>query len=139
MFFNFYISFRSLQVTAYGTGTNYLCLTSSYNTRKKVKKKSFENFENWHFQGNFSFFPSLSLYLPQVTPFDLQSSFLACRLKVAQIEQKKFFLKIFIFDHFRAIFDLFGAYSNYIEKIALKSSKMKIFKKKFFFALSKPL
>merc|ERR1739842_247006 len=58
MFFNFYISFRSLQVTAYGTGTNYLCLTSSYNTRKKVKKKKkkFRKFRKLAFLGTFFVF-----------------------------------------------------------------------------------
>ena len=33
---------------------------------------------------------------------------------------------MFIFDDLRAIFYLFGAYSNYIKKIGLKSSKIKI-------------
>jgi len=33
MYLNFYIFFRILQVTVSGTGTNYLCLTSSNNTR----------------------------------------------------------------------------------------------------------
>ena len=56
MFFNFYISFRSLQITVYGTGTNYLCLTSSYNTRKKVKKKVLKILKIGIFRGIFHFF-----------------------------------------------------------------------------------
>merc|ERR1712016_450200 len=56
MFFNFYISFRSLQITVYGTGTNYLCLTSSYNTRKIVKKKVLKILKIGIFRGIFHFF-----------------------------------------------------------------------------------
>ena len=73
MFFNFYISFRSLQVTAYGTGTNYLCLTSSYNTRKKVKKKVLKILKIGIFRGIFRFF-LLSLVTRTVAPRRLKNA-----------------------------------------------------------------
>ena len=56
MFFNFYISFWSLQVIAYGTGTIFVCLTSSYNIRKKSLKKKFRKFWKVAFLGEFLVF-----------------------------------------------------------------------------------
>ena len=45
----------------------------------------------------FSVFPSLPLYWPQITPFDLQIKVLACRLIITQKEPKKNFFFNFHF------------------------------------------
>ena len=66
------------------------------------------------------FFSSLTLYWPQVTPFDVQTQFLASRLNDIERE-KKSFLKIFICYDLRAIFGDFLRFYHFVHLLRSKT------------------